>query len=563
MAPIEMVDASNCDSPLDVVVVGAGAAGLYSAFRLLTGHREDGQDSIPKLAIFEASSRIGGRLHSIRFNPDCLTCDLGGMRYLSDHKIFASLAENVFAEKYGLQVKDFEYGDAEHCLYYIRSARCSGSNLLKGSGESLNFKVHNKWRGRSPDQIAWEIFEEVLQADGYRLSNVTASKSESEINCNNLQCRIRYRFPGPFQDMHLYEMTMKQIFVDRSDNETWEFWRRTTGYESVTLEWSAADASRVMLGSFAADTKYKTIEDGLDQILHCLAAEIQKAGAPILTHNRLQSISKASGNLSVYKLDMLDSRALKTYQVFAKSVVLCIPCKGLQRLEKRIELPLVDSTERAVFRSNLNSVLCIPVTKVVLKFAEPWWKESVGLVGKTITDLPLQQSYYFGSRDPNKPASVVLASYAEADAALYWSGLRDKRWGESSLSQEDDQPHLDQLSSEDCTSYAKSQEVVKEVMRQLRKVHGEDTNIPEPFDSAIGDWTREPHGAGYHAWRVGVNAEKVGREIRQPFQCENIFIAGEAFSSEQSWVEGAFLSAEWLMREKFQLANPEWLRYRG
>lgn len=47
----------------DTVVVGAGCGGLYSAYRLF----KDGKEDDKKLAIFEMTDRISGRLMSFRF----------------------------------------------------------------------------------------------------------------------------------------------------------------------------------------------------------------------------------------------------------------------------------------------------------------------------------------------------------------------------------------------------------------------------------------------------------------------------------------------------------------
>ena len=50
---------ATTEGDLDVAIVGAGAAGTYLAYRLITA-RPDW-----RIAIFERSSRIGGRLWSV------------------------------------------------------------------------------------------------------------------------------------------------------------------------------------------------------------------------------------------------------------------------------------------------------------------------------------------------------------------------------------------------------------------------------------------------------------------------------------------------------------------
>jgi len=65
---------------LDIAIVGGGVSGVYAAWRL----RRD----MPHLRIrlFEASERIGGRLHSVSFpQAPHLVAEAGGMRFLDAH----------------------------------------------------------------------------------------------------------------------------------------------------------------------------------------------------------------------------------------------------------------------------------------------------------------------------------------------------------------------------------------------------------------------------------------------------------------------------------------------
>jgi monoamine oxidase len=53
----------------------------------------------------------------------------------------------------------------------------------------------------------------------------------------------------------------------------------------------------------------------------------------------------------------------------------------------------------------------------------------------------------------------------------------------------------------------------------------------------------QPHvwKIGDHAWKPGYDSEKIAIQIINPMP--NIYVAGEAFSHNQSWVEGALESA--------------------
>jgi len=104
-----------------------------------------------------------------------------------------------------------------------------------------------------------------------------------------------------------------------------------------------------------------------------------------------------------------------------------------------------------------------------------------------------------------------------------------------------------------------SQLMVNEVVNELREVHGENVAIPEPYVTWFRDWTDDPFGAGYHAWKAGFEVYKVMPYMRKPLPNENIHICGEAYSGLQGWIEGAFCEAEKMLEEHFDLEYPSWL----
>jgi protoporphyrinogen oxidase len=102
---------------LDVAVVGGGVSGAYSAWRL-----QEAQGAKSRIALFEYSDRIGGRLYSITMpGLPHVKAELGGMRYIpTQHIVVASLVDHL-----KLQTKDFPMGApapvGSNCnLFYLR-----------------------------------------------------------------------------------------------------------------------------------------------------------------------------------------------------------------------------------------------------------------------------------------------------------------------------------------------------------------------------------------------------------------------------------------------------------
>jgi monoamine oxidase len=86
--------------------------------------------------------------------------------------------------------------------------------------------------------------------------------------------------------------------------------------------------------------------------------------------------------------------------------------------------------------------------------------------------------------------------------------------------------------------------MLAEVHRQLRESHPEIGNIPEPLGSALMFWGAEALETGWHFWRAGESSDAILELAPQPDPTLPIYLANEAFSRHQSWVEGALEAAE-------------------
>ena len=68
----------------------------------------------------------------------------------------------------------------------------------------------------------------------------------------------------------------------------------------------------------------------------------------------------------------------------------------------------------------------IPLFKLFVAYEFPWW-ESVGVdTGRSVTDLPVRQCYYWAtakSRDNHRTHGVLLASYDDSLNVDFWAGL--------------------------------------------------------------------------------------------------------------------------------------------
>ncbi|HMG66277.1 MAG TPA: NAD(P)-binding protein, partial [Chitinophagaceae bacterium] len=115
----------QANSDFDIVIVGGGIAGIYTAWRLLMTDKADPsklkkwkKKSKLRIAVYEGSDRIGGRLLSAtppNFKSP-MNCELGGMRVVDSQTYAYSLIKDKLKIPITLQA----VGEAINIIYMRR-----------------------------------------------------------------------------------------------------------------------------------------------------------------------------------------------------------------------------------------------------------------------------------------------------------------------------------------------------------------------------------------------------------------------------------------------------------
>lgn len=252
-------------------------------------------------------------------------------------------------------------------------------------------------------------------------------------------------------------------------------------------------------------------------------------------------------------------------------VVLAVPPAALSK----IEIEGVDKGRRWS-PPWLGQVRPRRLFKLFLLFEREWWigDDAPGSAkGRVFTDLPLRQIYYFSpdwmkkcaetAKDDPKPGegkdqrfrarwSLVMASYSDEHYVDYWSpGRSGEELGdrhmpyfrypslESQGSVDDFLREVEKIPK----SLRTSERITQKVVRLLRQIHR--VEVPDPILGVSMDWGQEPHGGGWHTWEVGSKPWKWFDLMTQDQdQVPGLYLCGEAYSTEQGWIEGALRSAE-------------------
>jgi len=561
------------DKAVEVAIIGAGVSGLYSAYRLT----KDAQAALPpdQVQIFEMSDRIGGRLESVQLPGMTITGELGGMRYLTSQKIITSLVQNVFKEE--LEHVDFPMGNNADLFGYFRKQRIKMNawEVAQEKGGSLetHYYLNEKDKGFSPNQLFNKIIYDVLIADPWFLmhfgqyikktSNYDYSFKITREQWNVIKPKLTYNFQGPYFGMKVNDIGFWNLIKDQVSQEGYQFLSDTGGYYSNTINWNAAEAFPYMTGDFSNSVvTYRTIEGGYDLIAYALAdAYLKEKGANIWMGNRLVTFDRQKTSNYKYSLKFFHEKSKTYWTLKTNNIVLAIPRRSLELLDQN-NFFFNEDTQK-VFQKNIASVIKEPSLKILMGFENPWWIEDFKTYsGHSITDLPIRQSYYFGVDKKDDSHSLFLGSYNDMVTVSFWQALAKPKRDEESkpslfIPRTTKRVKKDDLNPRLFENQA-PQVMVDEAMNQIRELHNRE-DIPSPYVTWYKDWSQDPYGAGYHAWKAKYDIAKTMAYMRNPNPQENIYICGESYSGQQGWVEGAFCVAEKMLEDFFGLKRPDWI----
>ena len=509
---------------LDVAIVGAGVSGIWSGWRLTD--KSAGAARRERVAVFELSDRIGGRLLSVRLpgQPD-IACELGGMRYLSSQPIVSWLVEQVL----GLTPIPAPVAEPGN-IAYLRGRRLHISDLA------------------NPDLVPYDLAPDERARAGTLLPDAIAAIAPSTVGLTGERLRAAVE-TAECNGRPLWQQGFWNLLAQTMSGEAYRFAQQSGGYDTTQLNWNAADTI-VLNSDFGPTIQYHRIGEGYEQVPVQLAARFQANGGEVRLRQRVRSLAAATlpdGTTGV-ELVVEDLDAGKQVKVLARSVVLAMPRRSLELLDPTG--PIMGDT---VFRELMATVTPIPLFKAFLAYHQPWWTNVGMSSGRSVTDLPLRQTYYWSTTATN---SMLLATYDDTDDVGFWQGLAadpatyDLVTGHlpaearASIAAEPGDNRWQQWSAPAA--------LVAEVHRELMITHGV-SEAPPPYAAVYHDWIDDPFGGGVNFWNVGVKSWEVGVAIAHPVSTAPVYVTGEAYSRAQGWVEGALQTAEHVLTTYFGL----------
>jgi monoamine oxidase len=529
---------------LDVAVVGGGVAGAYSAWRL---QQEKGGKS--RVALFEYSDRIGGRLYTVTLpGLPHVKAEVGGMRFIPDqHIMVADLVKHL-----GLPTKNFPMGAPKpvfaNCnLFYLRGRHLRLHELADPAKVPYNLAWSE--RGLGPTNLQVQV-----------MNNIYPGMSDLSL-CDLMKLRV---FGQPLWQYGFWDLMYRVL-----SNEGYQFMRDAGGYDANVANANAV--TQLPATEYSDTTQFLTLRDGYDQLPIRLAERFNTLpgalpkGSRVLMNHRLSAIEIAKGR-SEYPYTLIFRPTTTTdcrtrpkanaadVRVRAKKVILAMPRRSLELIESEF-------FDDPWLQANIPSVLIQSAFKLFLAYESPWWR-ALGLVaGRSVTDLPIRQTYYFGTEAEQQGGlpfmnSLLMASYNDISTVPFWKGL------ESGKPYEGYRPSCLEpgvASVVPKTEFPATDQMVQIANRQVAEVHALP-ELPMPYSAVYHSWNEDPYGGGWHEWKANYRLDEIMCRMRKPVPALDIHIVGEAYSYGQGWVEGALDTAESTLQDFFGLKRPQWLK---
>ncbi len=530
---------------LDTAVIGGGVSGAYSAWRLQQAY---GQKE--KIALFEYSDRIGGRLYTITMPglPN-VKAEVGGMRYIpTSHKMVANLITHL-----GLETKDFPMGApapvGSNCnLFYLRGKHLRLHELA--DPEKVPYNLAWSERGLGPTILQVKVMNYIFP----NMQNLSL--------CDQMTLKAYGK--------ELYKYGFWNLMYKSLSNEGYQFMKDAGGYDANVANANAV--TQLPATEYSDSTQFLTLKEGYDKLPITLVEEFNNLfpgivpnGKRVYMNYRLAEIQKSDDKAYRYKLifeptvttitdNLKSTKVVKgdRVSVYAKKIILGMPRRSLELI--KCDFFFGDKW----LKSNLKSVLIQSAFKLFLAYERPWWR-SMGLVaGRSVTDLPIRQVYYFGTESEQEGGqpwlnSLLMASYNDISTVPFWKGLEAGKHFEGYLPSCGDSTSVTVPMESLATD-----EMVSSANKQLAEVHAMQ-EIPQPYAAVYHDWSGDPYGGGWHEWKANYRLDEIMWKMLKPVEGEDIHIVGEAYSIGQGWVEGALDTAEQMLEDNFGLSRPKWL----
>jgi hypothetical protein len=429
-------------------IFGAGAAGLYTAWRLLNGEPGNKSDQAKQLskgdilelydwgkydfsAEHQGTRAAGARVCTWHYQNDKNNSylELGGMRY-SDwngeddgtsggHRLVTTVIEQLDLKKYSVP-----FNTSSNPLYYLRTKNMYANDI--SSSNPAPYNVDHFGAATSPDN-GFTVLQD-LAVSPTEAANMTRAKwcefyQKGTISVDMPDASV-FQKGDRMSDIGYWNLMFDQL-----GPEGFAYTADGNGYTSNIINWNSADAIQAN-NEFTPGTEYKTLTTGYSSMFNALFEAIvklaKKQGVKFEYHpnTRLHSILQIEQVIH-YWTATRENPNKKSGSSTTDAAWLAMPRYALDlvaqatRYESHEGLDVLNHRKVQLY---LESAIMQPSYKVGMFFDSPWWADAESQVTTyKVTDDVLNElaaqgfppTFIKAMRAAKNPA-IVDTAYAPA-----------------------------------------------------------------------------------------------------------------------------------------------------
>lgn len=479
----------------DVIILGGGIAGLYTAYLLTT--------KMPKMKILvlEKESYLGGRV--ITYRNKKMQVEVGAGRYSETHTLVRGLIHKLRLDKYESPMSSDSIFIRSKTREEMNSIIDAPSNLNHDAKLATQIMLGQPQLLSRVDQPAVQIgldsvFGEKTQPATMLITRVlVASKLESDDVLRNMT----------FLDY------ATRVLKNR---EEVKFIEDSFGYYSELVVMNAYDACK-LLGELNPANQFYGLSCGLDMIIKKLTSVLKKRGVTIKTSKTVEDVkwtlmTKSNINGKTKKCggffwnNKTRKYVLPPLTTGNKHKIICTDGTVYWGTRCVCTLPKNAIEKLKVFeplKPMFNKIACGSLCRIYMRFApdkdtgKMWFAD----IPKCTTDNELRMIIPI-----NVNAGTIMISYSDNVYADYWKKIYEKD-GEKGIE--------------------------KEIGNKIYETLG--VKMPKPEITKVFHWKC---GVGY--WGVGANSKLISDRLVKPYSEQELYICGESYSETgQQWMEGS------------------------
>lgn len=393
-------------------IFGAGGAGLYTAWRLLSGETDEKDKQLAAGDVLELydwgkydflgdgieTRPAGGRVCSWHYNNDKSKSylELGGMRYSEwdgtpngqGHRLVTKVIEDLNLKQFSIP-----FDESLNVLYCLRSKNIYLNDISASNPAPYNIK--NQEESAAPDN-GFSIVGSLAVTPQY-----PATRSDWYDFYRSGAINVDMPASSIFKKGDLVKnIGYWNLMYDRLGSEGFNYSADGNGYTSNVINWNSAVAFQAN-NEFTPGNTYKTLTHGYSSMFNALFDAIVKLakvkGVEFNYHpnTRLHSILSIDGKVH-FTTATRENPNKKSASKISDAAWMAMPRGAIALVAQATryqEHEGIDVLNHNKVQLYLESVVLQPSYKVGMFFNEPWWlnkaKYPAPIIGFEITDSVL------------------------------------------------------------------------------------------------------------------------------------------------------------------------------